>query len=54
MRITRIVSYWLFVNTKKETEIFYLCNQAVKPNENKMTDDENKVTCKNCLKIITK
>jgi RNase P subunit RPR2 len=38
---------------REETqEYFYLCNQAVKPNKNKLTRNKKKVTCKNCLKII--
>ena len=30
----------------------YACNFAVEPLEFKMTKDETKVTCKNCLKVI--
>jgi hypothetical protein len=30
----------------------YACNYAVEPLEFKMTIDESKVTCKNCLKFI--
>ena len=31
---------------------FYLCNQAVIPNEEKYSRRWNKVNCKNCLKQI--
>ncbi len=33
---------------------FYLCNQAVLANGNKLTSDINKVNCKNCLKQLKK
>lgn len=35
--------------TEAEQE-WYLCNQAVKPNSDKLEYSWNKVTCKNCLK----
>lgn len=35
--------------TSPEQE-FYLCNQAVTPNEDKLVYRWDKVTCKNCLK----
>ena len=31
---------------------YYICNQAVKATESKITDYHYKVTCKNCLQII--
>jgi len=31
---------------------YYICNQAVKASEDKITDYHSKVTCKNCLKIL--
>ena len=34
----------------KEDKIFYLCNQAVVVNEDKLTNHWEDVTCKNCLK----
>lgn len=32
---------------------WYLCNQAVKPNQDKLVYEWKKVTCKNCLKQKT-
>jgi hypothetical protein len=34
----------------KNREIYYLCNQAVKPTESKLRHTWKAVTCKNCLK----
>ena len=34
----------------KEEKIFYLCNQAVSIDEDKVTNHWAEVTCKNCLK----
>ena len=38
--------------TTKKSKIVYLCNWAISPNRNKLTNDINKVTCKNCLRIL--
>ena len=38
---------WFKRNGKK----YYFCNEAVKPNENKLAKNENEVTCKNCRKM---
>jgi len=32
---------------------YYICNQTVKTNEKKITDYHSKVTCKNCIKILS-
>jgi hypothetical protein len=36
---------------KNRGQKVYLCNWAVKPNEDKMSYDISKVTCKNCIRI---
>ena len=30
---------------------WYLCNQAIKPNPDKLVYGWNKITCKNCLRF---
>jgi len=39
------------VGFSKEKKDCYICNYAVNTTPQKLTDDWNKVTCKNCLKI---
>jgi len=49
VQVTRYSGYLIgFSEEKKEC---YICNYEVKANPKKLTDDWDKVTCKNCLKI---
>lgn len=42
-----------WARTEAEQE-WYLCNQAIKPNPDKLVYQWDKVTCKNCLRQRTK
>lgn len=44
-----MIRHWHFT---KENKSYYLCNQAVTPNEMKMVEELEQVTCKNCKKIL--
>jgi len=47
--MNEVVVHWHYTRDNKH---FYLCNQAVTPNLEKVTDTEKYVTCKNCKKIL--
>ena len=43
------IIHWHFTRDGKS---FYLCNQAVDPRPEKLIERQNKVSCKNCRKIL--
>lgn len=46
----KIIHYGFEVIKPNKLKLRYFCNRAVIPDKNKLTNDWNKVTCKNCLK----
>ena len=47
-----IKHYWILKGTQRQKR--YLCNQACGITKEKLANDVENVTCKNCLRILQK